>query len=72
MAKQIRGDWMDNGFICNIAPRFALIDVVDGKIYDTEFGYALEIDGDEITGWPCHTFSPDKGELDRLKSAMSS
>ena len=68
MAMKINGDWYDAGFLCDLAPRYILIGEDESGLFDAEQGYRLTLAEDgEISGWPCHTFIPDRNDLERLR-----
>lgn len=68
MAMKIKGDWYDAGFLCDLAPNYVMIAEDENGLYDWEQGDRLTLQDDgEITGWPCHTFIPDKNDLERLR-----
>lgn len=65
---KIRGEFYDNGKLCDLAPFYALIERDEHGLYDAEIGERLSIDEcGYIVGWPCVYFNPDKADLERLQ-----
>lgn len=69
--RTIRGDWMDDGFQCDLAPRSLDIEIMDNGTFrdaDQLMSALLTVQPDgTITGWGAGvSFSPDPGELKRV------
>ena len=68
MAMKIKGDWYEGGFLCDLAPRALLVAEDELGLFDAETGDRLTMEDDgELRGWPCHTFIPDRNDLERLR-----
>lgn len=78
ITKILRGDWMDNGYIRDTAPRKLRITIIDGKAYDADMidapcGTPREFARVEIDDYgyltargTAYDFLPDNGEIDRI------
>jgi len=78
--KIIDGDFMDSGFVRDLAPRTLALVIVDGKAYDasmydkyepcgrplSDARLTLDVYGCLSAAGAAYEFLPDEGEIDRI------